>query len=317
MSAPTTVRGNYGDFYSSTKLPVLEEVFRAGYDLEPVIWNQCFKVVPAKTDIAQFTELHDLPQFSEMAEGANYTYGKVAQGSDKTFVIKKYGLGVSISDETIDDGKEITAKEMVHELGRSGAESKEIYSLDVFNSGFSGTTVTSADGQNVFDTDHGLPSGATFRNELSSAADLSVTTLETMLTDFATVFVSDNGKQLNIMPKKLVVHPSFYRLAKELVGSDLKPNDVSSDNGPTNAYNTFREEGLSVIQSARLTDADAWFMLAAPEKTGLRIAMRRPIETKFAPEAVGWERDAMLIKSRYRLERGVTHAYGIFGSPGA
>lgn len=317
MSAPTTVRGNYGDLYGSSKLPVLEEIFRAGYDLEPAVWSKCFKVVPAKTDIWQATEIHDLPQFNEMAEGANYTYGKPNEGASKSFTIKKFGLGVSISEEVISDGHEITAAEMVRELGRSGAESQEIYALDVFNSGFTGTTVTSADGQNVFDTDHSLPGGATFRNELSAAADLSVTSLETMLTDFATVFVSDNGKVLNIMPKKILVHPSFYRLAKELIGSDLKPNDVSSDNGPTNAMNSFKQEGLMVEQSARLTDTDAWFMLADADKTGLRIAMRKPIETKFSPEAVGWERDSILVKSRYRLERGVTHAYGIFGSPGA
>jgi hypothetical protein len=65
-----------------------------------------------------------------------------------------------------------------------------------------------------------------------------------------------------------------------------------------------------------LTDADAWYLLASPEETGLRIISRKPIETKAAGPEVGFATDAILYKSRYREKIGATHAYGAYGNSG-
>jgi hypothetical protein len=315
MSTPVTLRNQYGDLYGSSMLPVLEELFKAEVAQHPSRRNEVFQVKATDRDIWQASEIHDLDLFNEVAEGENYNFKRAKQGASKTLTIKKYGLGFSISEEAVEDGKFDMIADMTKKLARSGRESQEINAMAIFNNGFS--TETAADGQPVFDTAHTLPSGVTFRNELSSAADLSATSLEAMLTDFETQFVGDSGIIYNIMPKTILVHPSNKRLAKELIGSELKVNDVSSDNSGTNAMNSFREEGLRVISSPHLTDTDAWFMLGAPEETGLRIIERKPLETKAAGADVGFATDAIFYKARYREEIGVTHPYGIFGSPGA
>jgi hypothetical protein len=304
MSA--VLRPQFSDLYGSSMLPVLEELFRQEFAEASSIREQLFKVVSHDRDIWQSTETHDLPLFNEMAEAEDYSYVGMKQGYDKTLSMVKYGLGASISEEAIDDGKFDLVADLMRRMARSARESQEISAMNIFNNGFS--SETAADGQAVFASGHLLPSGGTFRNKPSSAADLSVSSLETALTDFETQFVGDSGIYYRIMPKILLVHPSNRRLAKELIGSDLKPE--TSDNN----MNSLKEEGLVVMSSPRLTDSDAWFLLGAPSDTGLRIVSRSPIQTK---SNENFDNDTIKYKSRYREKIGVTHAYGVYGNAGA
>lgn len=299
------LRPQFSDLYGSSMLPVLEELFRQEFNEADAIREKLFKVVSHDRDIWQSTETHDLPLFNEMQEAEDYSYAGMKQGFDKTLVMSKYGLGASISEEAIDDGKFDLVADLMRRMARSARESQEISAMNIFNNGF--TSEQGADGQYVFASGHLLPSGGTFRNIPQAYADLSVSSLETALTDFETQFVGDSGIYYRIMPKILLVHPSNRRLAKELIGSDLKAETAN------NNMNSFKEEGLMVVCSPRLTDADAWFLLGAPQDTGLRIISRAPIQTKSNEH---FDNDTIKYKSRYREKIGVTHAYGIYGNRG-
>jgi hypothetical protein len=178
--------------------------------------------------------------------------------------------------------------------------------MDIFNNGFS--SVTTADGVALFSASHTLPSGGTIRNILSSAADLSQSSLDTMLKDFETQFVGDSGIIYNIRPKKLLVAPDNKRYARELVGSELKPD--SADNN----LNSLKDEGLSVISSPHLTDSDAWFLLGEAQDTGLRIVKRKDIETA---SEISFDNDAIKYKCSYREIIGALHPMGVMGTAGA
>jgi hypothetical protein len=290
-------------------LPVLEEIFWYELQQHPSRREQLFKMVAHDRDIWQATEMHDLDLFNQMEEGEQYSFKRPKQGASKTLSILKYGLGFSISEEMVADGKFSVIGDMVKKLAKSGRESQEISAMNIFNNGFS--SETAADAVAVFSASHTLPSGGTFRNILSTAADLSPTSLGTALSDYEQVFVGDSGIIYDMAPKVLLVHPDNKRYAMELTGSDLKPD--SSDNN----LNSVKGDGLSVVSSPHLSDTDAWFLLSSPESTGLRIVSRMPMETKAADPAVGFATDAILYKSRYREKIGVTHAKGIFGTPGA
>jgi len=305
---PVFLQSNLSDLFGVNSLPVLEELFRTSFDLFPKAHEMLFKVVAHDREIWQSSELHDLPQFSVVPEGAEYTFQRQKQGASKTFTIQKFGLGVSISEEMVEDGKFDHIQMLISELGRSAAESREIKAMNVFNNGFS--SETTSDGQPVFDQAHTLPSGLTFRNELATAADLDVTSLTTAISDYETEFISDNGKQLMLRKKTLLVHPDNRLLAKELLQSNLKPETAD------NNMNSFMDEGMSVVSSPHLTDADAWFILSMPQDTGLRVISRSPVETKAGGPDVGFSTDAILYKSRYRWQVGAIHPYGAFGSPG-
>jgi len=308
-SSPVALRVNYGDLFGTSMLPVLEEIFRSELPMHPLRREMLFKTVSHDRDIWQSSEIHDMPLFKEVPEGSEYSFERSKQGANKTFTMIKFGLGFSISEEAVEDGKFDFIADMVRKLAKSARESQEIRGMNVLNNGF--TTETTADSLSVFNTAHTLPSGGTFRNQLSTNADLSETSLDTALTDFETQFVGDSGIIANIKPKMLVVHSSQRRLAKELIGSELKPNTTD------NNLNALRDEGLVVVSSPHLTDTDAWFLTAAPVETGLRIIERTGIETKAAGPDVGFKTDSILYKSRYREEVGATHPYGVYGSPGA
>ncbi len=206
---------------------------------------------------------------------------------------------------------------MVRKLAKSARESQEIQAMNIFNNGFS--TETTSDGVAIFSASHTLPSGGTLRNVLSSASDLSDSSLEQALIDFETQFVGDSGIIYGMRPRNLVVHPSNKRLAMELIGSDLRARtETNSTTGVTNVnnMNSLKEDGLRVVSSPHLTDPDAWFLTADPRDANLYIISRKDIETKAAGADVGFVNDSILYKCRYREKIGATEPYGVFGTPG-
>lgn len=308
-NAPVFRRDNFSDLYGETMLPVLEELFRSEMERHPSRRDELFKTVSTERDIWQYTEIHDLDLFKEVPEGTEYTFTRGKQGSDKTLKPIKFGLGFSISEEAVDDGKFDMIADHVEKLAKSGRESQEIQAMNIYNNGF--TTETTADGVSVYNTAHTLPSGGTYRNKLTVDADLSVTSLEQMLTDFEVEQVGDSGIIYRKTPRIILVHPSERRLAKELIGSDLKPDTAD------NNLNSFKDEGLRTVSSPHLTDIDAWFMQSEPSETGNRIIARTGMETKVGGPDTGFNTDSILYKSRYREKIGVVHGYGNFGTTGA
>lgn len=309
MSAPVALRSQYSHLFGSSMLPVLEELFRFEMDQHPSRREALFKVVSTDRDIWQSSEIHDMDLFAQVDEGTEYSFKRPKQGASKTLSVVKFGLGFSISEEMVEDGKFDLIADMIRKLAKSAKESQEIQAMSIFNNGFS--SELTADGVSVFNAAHPLPSGGSYRNQLSVMADLSTTSLDTALSDFETQFVGDSGIIYNKRPKALLVHPSQKRYAMELIGSELKADTAD------NNMNSFKQDGLQVISSPHLTDTDAWFLCDAPAETGLRIISRSPIQTKAAGPDVGFTTDSILYKSRYREKIGVTHGYGVFGSQGA
>lgn len=308
MSAPVFMRSNYSDLFGSSMLPVLEELFRSELAQHEMKREKIFNKVSTERDIWQSSEIHDLPLYNQIEEGQDYSFYRQNAGVSKTLRPVKYGLGFSISEEAVADGKFDFIADAIKKMAKSAKESQEISAMNIFNNGFD--SELSADGQYVFDTDHSLPSGLTFRNMIT-AADLSATSLEQMLIDFETQQIGDSGIIYNVKPKVLLVPTALKRYAQELIGSDLKADTAD------NNLNSLKQDGLIVMSSPHLTDSDAWFLLADPSETGLRIIDRQGIQTKAAGQDVGFVNDSIFYKSSYREKIGVTNPYGIFGSRGA
>jgi len=308
LQSPVFLRSNYSDLFGASMLPVLEELFRSELEQYPSRREELFKVVTTDRDIWQSSELHDMPLFNQISEGSEYNFSRPKAGANKTFAVNKYGLGFSISEEAVDDGKFDFISDAVRKMAKSGRESQEIAAMNILNNGF--TTTTVADGSALFASSHALPSGLTFRNQASVAVDLSPSALDSALSDFETQFIGDSGIFYRIQPKVLLVHPSLKRYAMELVGSELRADTMD------NNMNSLATAGLRVVSSPHLTDTVGWMLLADPAETGLRIISRKPIETKAGGADVGFINDSILYKSRYREQLGAIHAYGVWGTVG-
>lgn len=310
MAAPSALRANYADLFGSSMLPVLEELFRSNYEARPMIRDLVFKTVTHDRDIWQYSETHDMPLFSQVSEGQDYSFSAPKAGYHKTLTVNKYGLGFSISEETIDDGKFDMVGDAVKKMGKSAHESQEQAAMNIINNGFSSQTV--GDGLSLFNAAHTTPSGnITFRNTPATNADLSYSALQTAIQDFMKQFKGDSGIIQTIHAKYLLVPNEMRMYASELLGSEKKVD--SSDNNT----NSIKGEGLQLISSPRLTDTVGWSLLASPEDHGLRIVSRKPLETKAAaPDGVGYLNDAVYYKARYREVIDAVHAYGVYGVQG-
>lgn len=310
MAAPDALRSGYADLVGSAMLPMLEETFRSEYNQYAPKREKLGKVVSTDTQIWQYTEMHDMPLFSSVSEGADYGTGRMKQGYDKTLTAVKYGLMANFSEELVEDSKYAHISDTLKKMAKSARESQEVAFMNLLNNGFSGTTV--GDGLDLFHATHTTPTGTyTFRNKLSSNSDLSVSSLKTAVKDFRTQFKGDSGIIYDIKPKYLVVPEDLRLEAIEIVKSTLLAG--SADNN----INSLAQEGLEIIASPHLTDADAWFLSGSPDDNGLRIVVRKGLETKAAGGDVGFLNDSIFFKARYREIVGAVHAYGIFGTPGA
>ncbi len=301
------VRSNFSDLFGTSALPALEELFKHQLELHPMIRERLFKTESISGDLWQASEIGDLQNFIQVDEGTDFTFVSPRAGASKSLRPNKYGLGFQITREAIDDGKFSMVADQMKALAESAIDSQEQSAMDIFNNGFVTTYNTGSDGLALFSTAHTVPSGLTWRNRPTTHVDLSPASLEAALVDFETQQIRDSGKIVNMKPRVLLVAPANRRYAMELIGSDLKAD--TSDNN----MNSLKGEGLVVMSSPRLTDTDAWFLAAAPEKTGLRLIKRSGIETSSKED---FDNDTIKYKSRYREVIGFTHNYGLWGTAG-
>jgi hypothetical protein len=251
-----------------------------------------------------------MPLFSSVSEGADYTFDAPDQGYDVTATIVKYGLGFSISEEAVDDGKFNFISDAIVKLARSARETQEQAGMDVFNNGF--TTQTTGDGNSLFNTAHTMVGSAiNIVNRPSVDADLSFTSLSQGISEFKKAFRGSSGIYQMIMPQYLLVPTELELYAKQLVGSS---HEADSD---VNNINPFHQK-LMVVASPHLTDTDAWFLISNKVDHGLRVINRKGIETKAAtPESVGFLNDSIHYKARYREAIVTPKPHGVYGSRGA
>jgi hypothetical protein len=309
MAGPSFLKSNFSDLYGSSQLPALELLFRHELPMHDGIRGQLANTKSTQRDIWQMTSTHDLDLFVQVQEGEDYSFVTTKQGASKTLSINKYGLGISISEEAIADGKFDELADLIKKLARSAQESREIAFVNLINNGF--TTEQTPDGVSAFNSAHTMPSGGTFSNVLPVASDLSESSLQTARYLFSTAFIGDTGIIYKMRPSKLLVHPANEAYAEELVGSSGKPD--SNDNN----LNSLLRHRIEVVSSPHLTSEDAWFLLGDTSDIGAVIVEREGIVTKAGGPAVGFMNDSVLYKSRYRENMGWIHGYGVIATAGA
>lgn len=306
---PELKRTNFADMFGTTALPVLEEIFEGTVKQHPSIRNEIFKVIPHDRDIWQYTEVHDMPLASSVSEGADYTFNRPKQGSDKTLTVVKYGLGFSVSEETLEDQKFDFLRDGMAKLARSARESQEQAAMDIFNNGFS--SVTTADGVALFSTSHTTPTGTyTIANRPASDVDLSFSSFNNAVSAFKKAFRGDSGIYQMVMPKILLVPTELEFYARQLLQSAQKIDTNDNNMNPFQGM-------LQIIASPHLTDADAWFLIGDKADHGLRLVTRKPLELVMAGKDVGYVNDSVLVKARYREAIGAVKPHAVYGTSGA
>jgi len=242
------------------------------------------------------------------AEGAMVTMDQATEAYTSRYTHNTVALGFAITEEAIEDNLyDRLAGRYTRALARSMAQSKQITAANVLNNGF--TTANGGDGKALMTTDHPLANGGTFRNELSTAADLSETSLEQALIDIA-AFVDERGLKIALQGRRLIIPKELQFTAERIMRS---PQRVGTADNDINAMANMGmiPEGYRINHF--LTDTDAFFIMTdAPN--GLKHFVRSPIKTAIEGD---FDTGNVRFKARERYSFGFSDPRGIFGSPGA
>ena len=131
---------------------------------------------------------------STKAEGAMVTFDQATEAYTSRYSHETVALAFAITEEAIEDNLyDRLAGRYTRALARSMAHTKQTKAATVLNQ--ASETANGGDGKALCATDHPLAYGSTFRNELSTPADLNETSLEQSLIDIA-AFVDERGLKI-------------------------------------------------------------------------------------------------------------------------
>ena len=272
----TMARAQFPDvFSSSAALAFLKQIVQSGTKRRPEWFQEVFRMESTSDPHEQYTSKANFGTFVETDEGDAVTYDEALQGFDRTMTPLQYSLGYKITKIAMDDDRKGIFTDQASDLGWGWTESRNILAAAVFNNGFD-NTFTGADGLELFSTAHLHENGSTFRNELATSADFSITSFQTAMIDFRN-FRDGRGKRLNLRPESIMIPPDGWHNVAEIIQSPDRPDTAER---ATNVFRGFFGGGVfNIILNDYLTDTDAWFLIGPKEDHGLVFLEREAFTT--------------------------------------
>ena len=296
------------DFRSIVE-PILNEEFNGIYDQRADEWSEVFKEFKGiPRNYHEEPVLFGFGAAPELPDGMPVTYQSGGVLFIQRYVYRVYGLAFALTKVLVEDGDHIRiGQTYARHLAQSLIETKETLGANILNRAFNGSYV-GGDGVSLVATNHPLANGATFSNQLNTAAALSQTSLEQILIQIRNA-VDNNGKRIRLTPKKIVAGPSNVFQAEVLLKSVLRTGTADNDINPVKSMGLLAEGQANL---SRITSSTAWWVETdAPE--GLKLAMRRGLEKSMEGD---FETDSMRYKATERYAFGWTDPRGIYGTPG-
>ncbi len=244
------------------------------------------------------------------AEGAPFAMDQLRQGNTKDFTHTENGLGFAVTQTALEDDAENILSRAGDWLAFSARYVEEGRAANPFNNGF--TTETTPDGVSLFNATHVLKGGGSAKNTLGTAADLSATSLMQALIDLQTDQKDEAGHLANpVTDWILYVPPALEFLADRLINSVGLPTSADNDRNPIKARRTWQ-----LIVNPRLTDTDAWFLVAG-NKANHALTFYRRVPISLEPMDKDPYTNDRIFKVRHRFSVGAWAWQGVYGSPGA
>lgn len=295
------------DFRSVVE-PILNEVFDGVYDQRADEWKQVFKEQKGiPRNYHEEPVLYGFGAAPELPDGMAVSYQSGGVLFLQRYLYKVYGLAFSLTKVLVEDGDHIRiGQTYAKHLAQSLIETKETLAANILNRAFNGS-YTGGDGVSLVATNHPIVSG-TFSNQLSTAANLSQTSLEQMLIQIRNA-VDNNGKRIRLTPKQIVSGPSNIFQAEVLLKSALRAGTADNDINPVKSMGLLADGQANL---SRITSSTAWWIQTdAPE--GLKLLMRRGLEKSMEGD---FETDSMRYKATERYVLGWTDPRGVYGTAG-
>jgi len=295
------------DFRSIVE-PILNEEFNGIYEQRTDEWSQVFREFQGiPRNYHEEPVLYGFGAAPELPDGMPVTYNSGGVLFIQRYVYRVYGLAFALTKVLVEDGDHIRiGQTYARHLAQSLVETKETLGANVLNRAFN-SAYAGGDGVELVATNHPIVNG-TLSNKLSTAANLSQTSLEQMLVQIRQA-QDNNGKRIRLTPTKLVVSPSNVFQAEVLLKSVLRAGTANNDINPVKSMGLLSGGQANL---SRLTSNTAWWVETdAPE--GLKLAKRRGLEKSMEGD---FETDSMRYKATERYAFGWTDWRGVYGTPG-
>ena len=288
--------------------PILNQEFNGIYDQRADEWKQVFEEFTGiPRNYHEEPVLYGFGAAPELPDGMPVTYQSGGVLFINRYVYKVYGLAFALTKVLVEDGDHIRiGQTYAKHLAQSLVETKETLSANILNRAFNGTYV-GGDGVALNANNHPIVNG-TFSNVLSTAANLSQTSLEQILVQVRNA-VDNNGKRIRLTPKKLVVGPSNVFQAEVLLKSVLRAGTGNNDINPVKSMGLL-DGGQANL--SRITSTTAWWV-QTDASDGLKLAKRRGLEKNMEGD---FETDSMRFKATERYAVGWTDPRSVFGTSG-
>ena len=276
----------------------------------PRIYTGIFNV---KTSDRKFERVVTYVPFGDTqpkGEGEVYAMDFIRQGNTKDFTHTELGLKFEVTQTALEDDTENILSQGGDWLAFSARYVEEGRAAGPFNNGF--TTETTPDGVALFSASHVLKGGGTAKNTLSTAADLSATSLTQALIDLQTDQKDEAGHLANpVNSWTLYIPPALEFLADRLLNSVGLPGSADNDRNPLKVRRSW-----DIVVNPRLTDTDAWFLVAS-SKSNHALTFYRRVPITLDPMDKDPHTNNRIFKVRHRFSVGAWAWQGTFGSPGA
>ena len=295
------------DFRSIVE-PILNECFDGVYDQRADEWSRVFREEDGiPRNYHEEPVLYGFGAAPQLPDGTPVTYQQGGVLFLKRYLYKVYGLAFALTKVLVEDGDHIRIGQVyARHLAQSLVETKELLAANVLNVAFN-ASYPGGDGVALNSASHPIVNG-TFSNLLTTAANLSQTSLEQMLIQIRQA-VDNNGKKIRLVPRQLIVAPGNIFQAEVLLKSVLRTGNANNDINPVKSIGLL-DEGAAVL--SRLTNPSAWWVQTdAPE--GFKLLMRRRLEKTMEGD---FETDSMRYKATERYDLGFTDPRCAFGTPG-
>ena len=274
--------------------------------------NEHAEIFDSETSDRAFEEEVMLSGFGSApvkTEGSGVTFDQATESFTARYTHETIAMAFAITEEAIEDNLyDRLAGRYTRALARSMANTKQVKAANVFNNAFD-SNFAGGDGKALCDEEHPLASGGVLRNELSTASDLSETSLEQAMIDIA-AFVDERGLKIAMQGIKLIIPKELQFTAERILRS---PQRVGTADNDINAMASMGMIPQGYRVNHYLTDTDAFFIMTdAPN--GLKQFVRSPIKTAIEGD---FDTGNVRFKARERYSFGFSDPRGIFGSPGA
>jgi len=285
-------------------IPGLRGALFESYGRYVPVYSKIFNVMTSNRQYEEDFTMQGLTNFASKSEGNTIAYEDFLPGNRQTYTHSTFAKGVRITEEAVEDDLYGPMRKVGRALGISARSTIETRAALILNAGFGTGTFTAGDGVALFSSAHTREDSGANLSNTSTAAALSVSSLETALIELRTE-LDGVGKRIEQMPRTLVIPPDLEFTAKQILKSSYLPGSSDNDVNPVEGL-------LSVVVWPYLTSTTAWFVLC--DMHDLKWFWRRQLHTRTEED---FNTGDMMFKGRMRFSFGVNEWRGVHGNLGA